>query len=160
MFEGVNLPKRPNPEQMTSVLPLELSIDNIDDARECVAELLAQGICPIITVPEEYAEELLTNGVFFLPKEDLLSGKRFSFVAGTIGLEPYLPEGKERLVLEVNPEGVRIEPRLTGKDKHLHGVVGFPDGVPASAFIEKGKFSKESWEDQVPGIDESRKPLH
>lgn len=110
-----------------------MGIDDIDDAREHVAELIAQGVRPVITIPEEYVADVERYGITSVPKHDLLTGKKFSFVAGVIGIAPFLPEGEVRRVFEIDPAQVRIEPRLTGSDSTFHGVVGFPDGIPASA---------------------------
>lgn len=149
MFEGL----QPNaPRRMPEVpqgLPAQETLYDIDDAREYVAELVMQGKFPIITVPLEHVETIQTYGISSVPKHDLLTGSKFSFVAGVIGLEPYLPEGQSRAIFSVDPAQVRsIEPRFTGKDKAFHGVVGFPDGVPASALSLQGIYSQEEWEMQ------------
>lgn len=133
-------------------------IEDVDDAREYVQELISAGRRPIITIPEEYIENVLSYGITSVPKHDLMSGKKFSFVAGTIGLDPYLPEAEERRVFEINPDMVRIEPRITGSDKKFHGVIGFPDGIPASALIPLGSYSASSWEER--GRDNEKGSLH
>lgn len=140
MFEKSPHEQSPRPTEKA-----EERISDINDAREYVAELLVQGERPIITIPKEYISDIEKYGITSVPKHDLLTGKKFSFVAGVIGLDPYLPENEERHVYEVDPGQVRIEPRLTGSDTSFHGVVGFPDGIPASALTPLGWHSAGSW---------------
>lgn len=132
-------------------------IFDIEDAREHVEDLLSQGFRPLITIPEEFVDDVLAYGVTVVPKQDLLSGKKFSFIAGTIGLDPYLPESEQRRVFEIDPSSVRIEPRMTGADSGFHGVVGFPDGIPAHALLPLGLHTASSWRD--PGAT-NKGPLH
>lgn len=146
MMEGY----RETPHRRNQDTPPKLPdvIDDIDDAREYVAERIAEGVRPMITIPEEHVEDALAYGIGAVPKHDLLTDRKFSFVAGVIGLEPYLPEGETRRVFAVDPSRVRIEPRFTGEDRAFHGVVGFPDGVPASALIPLGAHSKGTWDEE------------
>lgn len=156
MLERMPENRAPRPEVPAPSLRLE-DVEDIDDAREYVEEQLAAGVRPVITVPEEYLADVQQNGIMSVPKEDLLTGKRFSFIAGTIGLDPYLPENGTRYVFEIDPAQVRIEPRMTGSDRRFHGVVGFVDGVPASALIPIGRHSMETW-DAESGKEKG--PLH
>ncbi len=122
-------------------------LEYIDDAREFIVECLKQNINPIITIPEEFAEEVLQYGIHFVPKQDVKTGRKFSFIAGTIGIDPYLPEGQSRYVIEIDPKDIEIEPRITGKQKRFYGVVGFVGGVPAKSFRPLGKFAQKDWEE-------------
>lgn len=160
MFEQMpQSPKRkPEPETLP---PLRLEdIEDIEDAREYVEEQVAAGVRPIITVPAEYVEDVVRYGITSIPKQDPKTGRRFSFIAGTIGLDPYLPENSTRHVFEVDPAQVRMEPRITGSDHRFHGVVGFTDGVPPSALIPVGEFSMEKWDSQRPNLGTEKGPLH
>lgn len=139
MLEGIPS-SRSNPKEHTKEPREKLVISDIDDAREHVAELVAQGIQPLITVEKTYIEHVLANGVHSLPKEDGLTGKRFSFIAGTIGIPPLAPSTEERYVLAISPH-VRIEPRFTGADQSFHGVVQFPNGFGAHDITIVGKFT-------------------
>ncbi len=130
-------------------------ITDVLDAREHVEELIATGVRPVITIPKEFAEDVIEYGITSVPKHDLRTGKKFSFVAGVIGIDPYLPESEERLVFEIDPSQVRIEPRLTGSDTAFHGVVGFPDGIPASALTPLGSFTDVAWKEGI-----RKGPLH
>jgi hypothetical protein len=150
MFEGEPIrsvrERVPLPE---SEVP-DIDIEDIDEAREYISSLINEGTLPLITIPEMHLEELLTNGISFVPKQDLLSGKKFSFIAGTVGIDPYFPEDQKRYVLEIIDSKIHLEPRLTGKDSHFHGVVGFPNGVSPTSFRLLGKFSKGEWQTVNP----------
>jgi hypothetical protein len=124
---------------------LKEGLEDRDDAREFIDECIKNDIKPIVTIPVEFADDVLKYGVHFVPKQDVKTGKKFSFIAGTIGIDPYLPEEQERLVLEIDEKAVSIEPRITGKEKRFYGVVGFVGGIPANSFKVLGKFSKKTW---------------
>lgn len=160
MFEQMPQgPKRtPEPEALP---PLRLEdVEDINDAREYVEEQVAAGVRPLITVPKEYVEEVVKYGITSIPKQDVKTGRKFSFIAGTIGLDPYLPENSTRHVFEVDPSQVHIEPRITGSDQRFHGVVGFVDGVPPSALIPVGEFSMEKWDSERPHLGTGKGSLH
>ncbi len=153
-FDFLNVPA-PKKESLENSSDIHSEIDfvhregleDIDEAREFIAECLKNNINPIITIPEEFAEEVMKYGIHFVPKQDLKTGRKFSFIAGTIGIGPYLPEGQSRYVMQVDPKNVQIEPRITGKQKRFYGVVGFVGGVPAESFKPLGKFSQKDWEE-------------
>jgi hypothetical protein len=140
-MEHISQPS-PSPERRPVPRPAEveerLTIEDITEAREYIAELLAAGTRPIVTVPEQYAEQVLKEGIHTLLKEDGLTGKKFSFIAGTIGVPILSPSDEDRFVLSVDTDTVKIEPRLTGSDKAFHGVVHFPNGIPARAITVLG----------------------
>lgn len=140
-YESVSFePGRPHP-----LPPPEILVADREDAKELVDNLLAKGVRPIITVPKELASEVEKHGISFVPKEDLATGRKYSFIAGTLNIHPYVPEEEERVVFEIDTEQVRVQPRFTGKDKAFHGVVAFPDGVPATALRPLGSFTQETW---------------
>lgn len=159
MFE--QMPQSPKPRKEPEALPpLTLEdIQDIEDAREFVEEQVAAGVRPLITVPGEYVEEVMKYGITSIQKQDAKTGRKFSFIAGTIGLDPYLPENSTRHVFEVDPAQVRIEPRITGSDHRFHGVVGFMDGVPATALIPVGEYSMEKWDALRPDMGNEKGPL-
>lgn len=129
---------RENPPRKDDPAYEKLTIEDVDDAREYIAELVSTGTLPLVTVPEEFVEKVLQEGISILPKEDKLTGKKFSFVAGTIGVPPLAPSLETRYVLAVDASVVKIEPRMTGEDRAFHGVVQFPDGIPVGAFTVVG----------------------
>jgi|GEM_PF-1600878 len=132
-------PGKPHP-----MPPPEIFIEDVDDAREYVAELIGEGVRPLITVPMEYADQVTKYGMTPVPKEDLLTGKKFSMTAGTFNRAPLLPEDEKRVVFEIDPSQIRIEPRFTGS-KAFHGVVAFPDGVPPNALRSLGAHTHATW---------------
>jgi hypothetical protein len=153
-FDFINTPaaKKENPESSLDIhLDTEFvhreGLEDIDEAREFIAECLKNNINPIITIPEEFADEVMKYGIHFIPKQDVKTGRKFSFIAGTIGIGPYLPEGQSRYIMEIDPKNIQIEPRITGKQKRFYGVVGFVGGVPAESFKPLGKFSQKEWDE-------------
>lgn len=145
-------PGKPHPTP-----PPEIAIDDIDEAREYVAELIGQGVRPLITVPLEYAETVRQYGMTPVPKQDLRTGRKFSVTAGTFNREPLLPEDEERAVFEIDTSQIRVEPRFTGKSA-FHGVVVFPDGVPPGALRLLGKHTSDTWATREEG--KRKDPLH
>jgi hypothetical protein len=158
-MEGI--PSMPREQPLRKDAPgfEKLTIEDVDDAREHVAELVAQGVHPLVTVPEEFAEQVLKDGIHVLPKQDGLTGKKFSFIAGTIGVPPLAPSLETRYVLAVDGSRVKIEPRMTGEDRAFHGVVQFPDGIPADAFTVVGTCHGSTFI-AAEGIEQTKTPLH
>lgn len=94
--------------------------DEIECARDQVRLWLEQGIMPVITVPRQYVPAL-KNGI--RESSSWIGG---NIIAGTIGRDPYMPSGEDRVMLRVSinaPE--QLEPRMTGPDRSFHGVVVF-----------------------------------
>jgi len=125
--------------------PPELPVHDPEEAREKIAELIAQGVRPIISVPVEYAERFSREGLRTLEHTDWASGEDRSIIAGTIGADPFLEENQERELFEIDPAQVQMAPRFTGPDKAFHGVVVFTRGIPAEALHSIGAASLMNW---------------
>lgn len=138
MIEGIPAQSPKSVPEVGTAHHERVAITDILEAREHVAELIEKGTHPLITAETKYVPDILEHGINFLAKEDGLTGKKFSFIAGTIGIAPLAPKTEERYVLAVDTS-VRVEPRLTGADAAFHGVVQFPAGVPANALTIVGK---------------------
>ena len=94
--------------------------DNYTEAEEALWNLFEQGMLPVVTVQKKYLN-FLKKG---LRKSSSWIGE--NIIAGTIGRDPYLPSGEERVLVKIkvsSPE--QLEPRLTGEDRKFHGVVAF-----------------------------------
>ncbi len=160
-MEGIHHTPTPkeNPPRKDAPEYEKLTITDVDDAREHIAELIAAGTHPLVTVPEEFAEQVLKEGIHVLPKHDALTGKKFSFIAGTIGVPPLAPSLETRYVLAIDTDQVKVEPRMTGEDRAFHGVVQFPNGIPASAMTVVGTCHGATF---VPAeeLNNTKAPLH
>ena len=102
------------------------AIADIDEAREYVEDLLEQGIKPIVTVKKKWLDAL-SNG---LEKHtSWIPG--FDEVVGTLGIDPYIPNGEDRVFVEVDIDSSdQIQPRFTGPDSSFHGVVVLSGPIP------------------------------
>jgi hypothetical protein len=98
----------------------------IADAEEEIAEMFGKGIRPVVTVKMKRIEQLKKG----LPKHSSwIPG--FDEVVGTMGIEPYVPGGDERVVVQVNVDSPnQIRPRYTGPDRAFHGVVVLNGPIP------------------------------
>jgi len=100
--------------------------EKIADAEEQIAEMLENGILPVVTVKQKWIETLkkgLEKHSSWIPG--------FDEIVGTIGIDPYIPEGEERVVVRVNVDSPeRVHPRYTGPDKSFHGVVVLDGPIP------------------------------
>jgi len=76
---------------------------------------------PIISVDQRFLDEILTVGGI-QAKETWIKEK---LIVGTLGREPYLPEGQKRFLVKIKNPNVKILPRYTGPDSKFHGVVIF-----------------------------------
>jgi len=98
----------------------------LDSAHERIRELYSQGVRPIVTVPREYAH-VLAYGL----KEHSTWIPGLDAIVGTIGRDPYLPSGSDRVIVEVDPETAdRIKPRFTGPRRSFDGVVVLEGPIP------------------------------
>lgn len=75
-----NIP-RPGKPEVPPALPE--AIDDIDDAREHVAELIASGVHPVITIPEAFVADIMQYGITHVPKHDLLTDTVLSVLTRT-----------------------------------------------------------------------------
>ena len=124
--------------------------DDIDEATEILESLLKAGERPVITVPEEYIGHVRDKGIPQTPQWDRSGrGKHYSVLAARIGADPFFNADEERWVVEVDPSGLKIHPRMTGSDKAFYGTVVVDGRITASQIRVVGKFSRESWADRL-----------
>lgn len=94
-------------------------INTVEEVRERIVEMYERGIRPVVTIKPKWARALqkgLVRHASWIPG--------FNEIVGTMGIEPYIPSGEDRLVVQVNvPSPQQIRPRLTGPDKSFHGVI-------------------------------------
>lgn len=98
------------------------------DAVEIIHSLYEQGKRPIVSVPIEF-REYISKGLEAY--STWIPG--FSAIVGTIGREPYLPPGEDRLLIKVDLPPTSIRPRFTGPDNSFHGVVFIDGPVPPNS---------------------------
>lgn len=102
--------------------------EEIKEAKQIIADYLAAGEYPKITVAREHLEEILDKGLKARPSA---YQKDVKLIIGTLGREAFLPEDQDRVILEVHADPGRIKPRFTGEAKAFEGVVGFDiDVIP------------------------------
>lgn len=123
--------------------------DDIERAREIIDELVKKGVKPTVTIPEQWLEKILQGGIPILSKFDRKTNTTHEVTAARFGGNPYLPSDEIRYVVEINPSGLLIEPRLTGKNSTFCGTVHFPKGIPKENIHLLGKFSKEDWKEYL-----------
>lgn len=92
----------------------------IAEVKEAVAELLSLGIYPKVTVDRAHLNEILQEG---LRERETSYQKGVNLIVGTLGTEPFLPEGQDRVVLELHVDPKKVTPRFTGPSKRFDGVV-------------------------------------
>lgn len=93
-------------------------ITDIEEAREFIMDKIRQGEKPIVTVPERYGKQLISGlkaHTTWIPE--------LSLIAGTLGRKPYLPEGDDRIIVRVNVDASKIQPRFTGPKNAFQGVI-------------------------------------
>jgi hypothetical protein len=111
--------------------PLERSkidIADPEEARYFIRERMERdGELPTISVPQKYVEAA-RQGI--MPHTTWIYD---AIIAGTLGREPYSPEGPEgesRALFRVKVPPEMVVPRFTGPDSHFHGVVIFKGEIP------------------------------
>lgn len=95
-------------------------IEDIEDAKEEIAKSLERGEFPIVTVPSQYLDALCKG---LQPHSSWIEEEQI--IAGTINRLPYMPKNEPRVAVRVKTPLENIEPRLTGHDRHWHGVIVF-----------------------------------
>lgn len=118
--------------------------EKIAIAKETLEELLAEGFPIVFSVPLEYIEKVKTNGLTL--NETFIPG--FKLLAGTIGIEPYNPEGNRPLVI-LHPSLAKkygIQPRFTGPNVTFNGIISTNREIPIAdlEIIEKPSISMET----------------
>ena len=112
--------------------PEFIDISDSEEARDLIREDMLKGRLPILTVPKKFAH-VIKQGL--VPHSTWIGQP---FLAGTLHREPYLPDGEERIVLQIKVSPDRVEPRFTGPDKHYHGVVIFKGPISPEEIEEMG----------------------
>lgn len=105
-----------------SVEKQPINIENFDDAQEFIHDAIEAGNFPIISVPKQYADAARKG----LKAHTTWIGEKY--LVGTIGRDPYFPQGEERCLFRINIHAEQVMPRFTGSDRHFHGVVVFREG--------------------------------
>lgn len=132
--------RQPAQEEAPQRVPPEVPI-NIEDPAEAQAfinERLAAGEWPVMTMPVDFYEDNMANGIPPLTKFDKLTKRGYSVTAATIGRQPFTPPDEQRVICRINPKGLRIVPRATGADKAFHGVVAIMDPIPTENIVAMG----------------------
>ncbi len=120
--------------------------DDIDEATKIIESLLEAGERPVITVPDEYIGYVRDNGIPQTHQWDRSGrGKHYSVLAARIGADPFFNADEERWVVEVDPKGLKVHPRMTGSDRAFYGTIVVDGRIPVSQIRVVGKFSRESW---------------
>jgi len=102
--------------------------DEIKEAKAIIADYLAAGEFPKITVAREHLEDILEKGLKARPTA---YQKDVKLIVGTLGREAFLPEDQDRVILEIHTDPKRVTPRFTGEAKAFEGVVAFElDEIP------------------------------
>ena len=118
--------------------------NDLEEAKEIVAELLARGERPTITIPAEYMAYVKKHGIPELAKRDKF-GRGYSVIAGRLGADPYFPKQEQRYLAYVDPS-VEVLPRFTGKDHVFAGTIEFPRPIRADQLTFVGAFDQESYQ--------------
>jgi hypothetical protein len=120
--------------------------DDPEEAREIVSDLLAKGEKPLLTAALKYLDTIQTNGIGLTAQKDVLSkAGGYSITAARLGADPYLTDDEERLLMEINPEGLKIVPRFTG-DGSFSGTIAIENHIPPEKIEIKGTYTKSSYE--------------
>lgn len=93
----------------------------IDEAVEIIEDLLAAQDLPKVTVAREHLKTILAEG---LKERPTAYQKGVAAIIGTVGREPLLPDGEDRVILELALKPGEIVPRFTGPAKVFEGVIG------------------------------------
>ncbi len=99
--------------------------DEIAEAKDILAELIEAAQPPQVTVERKHLESILKNG---LEARETEYQKGVKLIVGTIGREPLLPEGQDRVILRLELGADEIEPRFTGENKLFEGVFAVKGG--------------------------------
>lgn len=94
--------------------------EEIKEAKAIIADYLAAGEYPKITVARRHLEEILEKGLKARPTA---YQKDVKLIVGTLGREAFLPHEQDRVILEVHTDPKRVVPRFTGESKAFEGVV-------------------------------------
>ena len=109
----------------------QIDIEDSGDAQEFIRDAIEAGTFPIISVPKQYADAARKG----LKAHTTWIGEKY--LVGTIGRDPYLPDGEERCLFRIMIRPEQVAPRFTSADHHFHGVVIFREGqISSSAMIE------------------------
>ncbi len=103
----------------------DIRIEDPEEARELIQQMLSEGKRPIVTIDKKYLEDVKKDGL--IPQK---SWTGHDLLIGTLGREPYKLD-KGRVAVEVlvdNPD--LINPRFTGEEKYFQGVVEIATEVP------------------------------
>lgn len=82
---------------------------------------------PIRSVSREKAGIFLDRG---MPVEKTAYQRNVELNAATLGRDPFLPEGEDRVLLEVQVKSNEAQPRFTGKENIFQGIVGITKYIP------------------------------
>lgn len=127
-------------DDLSQRVPPETPI-NIEDAEEAVEFIngcLERGMWPVLTMPVEFYEKNIRDGIPSIQKYDYKTQKGYSVIAATIGREPFLPPDEQRVICKIDPRNLKITPRMTGKDAKFHGVVAIHGSIPKENIITVG----------------------
>lgn len=122
--------------------------DDIDEAKDIVKSLLANGEKPTITIPVQYIDKITQQGIPLIPKTDLRTGRQFEVTAGRLGSPPYLDNDEERYVAEITVPASVVQPRLTGEDRIFAGTVVFNRPIQPSEIKILGKFNNQTYQEE------------
>lgn len=92
----------------------------IAEARQIIEELLAAEDLPKVTVDRKHLATILSEG---LKERPTAYQKEVSAIVGTLGREPLLPEGEDRVILELALTPEELGPRFTGPARVFEGIV-------------------------------------
>lgn len=124
--------------------------DDYDEARDIVENLLKEGHRPLLTVPPEHLDFILKHGVPEIPQTDRSGrGENYSIIAARLGSDPYFDKTQERYLVQINPEGLNILPRLTGPDKIFAGTIVIEKRIPPENLEVIGRFNAETYKEYL-----------
>ena len=107
------------------------SITDAESARERIHELFEKGERPVISIPQQYSDALnkgLVAHASWIPG--------FSAIVGTLGREPYMPAGEDRILVKIDIDNEeQIDPRFTGPSHSYQGIVMLHGPIPAENII-------------------------
>lgn len=94
--------------------------EEIKEVKEAVADLIKLGVYPKVTVDRDHLEAILKDG---LRERETAYQKGVKLIVGTLGTEPFLPEGQDRVILELHVSPDDVTPRFTGPANRFDGIV-------------------------------------
>ncbi len=101
-------------------MPSSSEPDDLEEAREVIANFLSKQEFPKVTVDRKHLEEILAHGLRERPTS---YQKNVRAIVGTIGIEPLLPEQEDRVILELHIDPKQVQPRFTGPKRTFKGIV-------------------------------------